>query len=347
MVAICLLLFAVFLLSSLPGLATMLPGAGLYVMAAGVSLLAWFLALVFHEMGHVLVGWTVGMRFMHVEVGPLGVRRVGKKLQIYRTRRESLSGEASMRSPRIAGLRTRLVLMTFGGMLANLACICVAIPMFLAAAEHNHSGPWFLRLFWLAFGVVSVYFISISAESNTGRRVTDAKLIRDLVKHTEQGESDLLAHSLWSATYATPSERPRIIRDLIATFADSVPAEWLMRIFDLALDQGDPELIERSLGVVLAKDSSPAMRASVAFHASVRGRDLPLAARYLPERTEMGEDDFPVWEYAATMMALSAGRYKEGLEIAEAVLSRGGLDEGAEKWFDLAVKSSRRRLQRH
>jgi hypothetical protein len=82
---------------------------------------AFALALVVHEVGHLIGGWLVGFRFSFVTVGPLKIAREGGKIRLGFLNARSLPpGMAASRPTDSRDLRRRMVIMIAGGPAASL-----------------------------------------------------------------------------------------------------------------------------------------------------------------------------------------------------------------------------------
>jgi len=81
-------------------------------------LLVVFLSVAIHELGHLIAGRCVGLRFVGVDIGPLAIRRIRQKWAL-RLRPRLFLGAAYMSLTRIRRMRRRLAICTMGGPIAS------------------------------------------------------------------------------------------------------------------------------------------------------------------------------------------------------------------------------------
>ena len=102
--------------------------------------LAFALAVLLHELGHLLGGWSVGLRFSLLSVGPFSLRVEYGRLTIRVRREVPAGGYAGMHLDRVRRLRHRLLIFTAAGPAANLFSAAVAavfLNYLLPAAGSN------------------------------------------------------------------------------------------------------------------------------------------------------------------------------------------------------------------
>ena len=90
------------------------------------SLACLALAVIVHEVGHLLAGWMVGFRFSSITIGPMAVRLEYGRLRAGFRRVLPAAGHAGMHIDRIRRLRRRLLRFIAGGPLANLLTAALA-----------------------------------------------------------------------------------------------------------------------------------------------------------------------------------------------------------------------------
>ncbi len=104
-------------------------------MALLIPVLALYLAIGVHELGHLCAGWMAGFEFSRVSIGPIFLSRVGKQLKAG-FHRSFLNGRVMMFPRSLNQLRWRFLIFIAGGPLANFV--------------------GFLWLVWIAASVSSV-----------------------------------------------------------------------------------------------------------------------------------------------------------------------------------------------
>lgn len=111
--------------------------------AANLVFIFYFLSLVLavivHELGHLLAGWVVGFRFSSITIGPVSLRKEYGSLKIRLRRALPTGGYAGMHVDHVRRLRRRLLVFTVAGPAANLLS-AAAIAVFLAYV--NPTAGW-------------------------------------------------------------------------------------------------------------------------------------------------------------------------------------------------------------
>jgi hypothetical protein len=85
-----------------------------------------FLSTVVHELGHLLAGWSVGLRFDGITMGPFAMRRSRTGVSV-RLTRFWWRGLTYRSFPEVSRLRQRLIVLGAGGPLASLVCGVIAL----------------------------------------------------------------------------------------------------------------------------------------------------------------------------------------------------------------------------
>jgi len=144
------------------------------------------LAVVIHEIGHLLAGWAVGFRFSSVSIGPVSLKRVYGKLKV--ETRKTLAGAAGLAGMHVAGVRRlhrRLLIFIAGGPAANLLSIPVTIVL-VDYVFHASENVWVsipAHLFiWISLiiGILNLVPFSVGALFTDGARID--MLVRSRVR---------------------------------------------------------------------------------------------------------------------------------------------------------------------
>ncbi|HEY0866965.1 MAG TPA: site-2 protease family protein [Fimbriimonas sp.] len=121
-----------------------------FVLIVPLALLALFLAIVVHELGHVAGGRLAGMEFRFVQFGPLSIHRQDGRCQMKWIPRSFAGGLAFM-----VPARHRLVeqyrSFILGGPLASLAWCAICLALYIWA--HREPSPAWAPLTTLLFGI--------------------------------------------------------------------------------------------------------------------------------------------------------------------------------------------------
>ena len=137
-----------------------------------------FLATLVHEFGHLIAGWSVGLYFRGVTIGPFVTRYKNRNWEI-KLRPRFHGGLTYMGLDRLRRVRRRLVILVLGGPLASLVSGAIAL-MGGEFARAKYDSPW--PTFFQFFGVFSL-FIGFLAflPIRSGRYAGDGMLLRALL----------------------------------------------------------------------------------------------------------------------------------------------------------------------
>lgn len=153
------------------------------------------LSTVVHEMGHLLAGWSVGLRFERVAMGPIVVRRHGFPIGF---RRRVASGFAYMSFPDVRRIRCRLLVFVAGGPFASLTSGIAALPIGeWGRTRYNSAWPTFLEFYGvyaLFVGVVALIPLNRPNDGAFFRALCSAKRAKPL----------LASYGLTALRYRTP-----------------------------------------------------------------------------------------------------------------------------------------------
>jgi hypothetical protein len=95
---------------------------------------AFGVAILVHELGHLIAGWLLGFQFSQISVGPIQLRLQHGKLKVSFLRDLTALGFAGMHVDTIIRLRRRFMVYAAGGTAANV----ITIPIATFFANHTH-----------------------------------------------------------------------------------------------------------------------------------------------------------------------------------------------------------------
>ena len=242
-----------------------------------------FIALAIHEMGHLLFGLCVGLRFDSISIGPLFIDH-HFKVSLQWKQRSGAAGMASLLNNGNHRLRSRWLFMILGGPLANL--ICAAAGLIYQKYSGNSSPALNLFIFFSAWMVlanlVPYRFIFLS----------DGMRIWLLLANRRKGER-------WLA-----------VTLLVTALADGA-----------APDQLDKELLQTSVSFVDKSPDTVAAHA-LAYESAFAAHDNETAARYLETCLAYCQFTPPiVWESLFASAAIFQARRRKRVDLAEAWLA--------------------------
>jgi Zn-dependent protease len=119
-------------------------------------LLCLAVAVIVHEMGHLLAGWMVGFRFSSITIGPIALRMEFGKLRAGIRRTLPAGGYAGMHIDRIRRLRRRLLRFIAGGPLANLLTAALAASWLAYSPPRSIALASSLELFWMMSALIAI-----------------------------------------------------------------------------------------------------------------------------------------------------------------------------------------------
>jgi hypothetical protein len=287
-------------------------------------LMPW-LAIAWHELGHVIGGWLSGFRLVLFTAGPLRIDRQGERLRMSWNRTPSLWGGVAATTPspgETSDMRRKMMTMVAGGPLASLLG-----GLLLLAAFWLRAGEGPLRLALLVGGAVSLTIaLATLLPFSSGGFVNDGQRILQLLRGGESVErwiagANLSAWSMTTRARQWPEDLVRAHSDGAPATFDGVLARWMRHSWHA--DRGeiaeagqwlDEALAQRE---ILPSSVRPIVDATAAeFHARHTG-DAERAGRHWSQvgRASM----LPAHALALTEAAVMAaqGRREEARGAAE------------------------------
>jgi hypothetical protein len=148
-----------------------------------------FLTIVIHEAGHLVAGWSVGLRFKGVRTDPFRIRVEAGKWK-FKVRPRLFWGFAHMSLDRVRRVRRRLVIFIAGGPAASILCgIAGIVAGEFGIARYDSPWPAFMEFFgaWsLIVGCISLVPFRTRGFAN------DAMLLRTIL-FSKSGATQMMA----------------------------------------------------------------------------------------------------------------------------------------------------------
>jgi len=156
-------------------------------------LLIVFLTTFVHEFGHLTAGWSVGLHFEGVTIGPFVTRYKNRNWE-FKLRPRLRGGLTYMGLDRLRRVRRRLIVLVLGGPLGSLVSGAIAL-VGGEFARARYDSPW--PTFFEFFGVFSL-FIGFLAflPIRSGRYAGDGMLLRALVFSKKAATQMIASHAL-------------------------------------------------------------------------------------------------------------------------------------------------------
>ncbi len=156
-------------------------------------LLIGFLTTFVHEFGHLIAGWSVGLHFEGVTIGPFVTRYKNRTWEL-KLRPRLRGGLTYMGLDRLRRVRRRLIVLVLGGPLASLVSGAIAL-VGGEFARAKYDSPWpaffeFFGVFSLLIGLLA--FLPI----RSGRYAGDGMLLRALLFSRKAATQMIASHAL-------------------------------------------------------------------------------------------------------------------------------------------------------
>jgi hypothetical protein len=181
--------------------------------------LSFVLAVVVHEVGHLLAGWIVGFRFSSISLGPLSLKIEYGKLKLRLVRTIPAAGYAGMHIDRVRRLLRRLLVFTVAGPLANLlsaAGAALLTEIFLSA-----SRSWLYFPSQIFLGISLIIGFSNLVPFRLGMLYTDGARIAMLLSSRPRSRRWICTMAL--ANQSQKGARSRRLRQTWVQAASSLP----------------------------------------------------------------------------------------------------------------------------
>jgi hypothetical protein len=137
-----------------------------------------FLTTFVHEFGHLIAGWSVGLHFEGVTIGPFVTRYKNRNLE-FKLRPRFRGGLTYMGLDRLRRVRRRLIVLVLGGPLASLVSGAIAlVGGEFALARYDSPWPTFFEFF--GFFSLFIGFLAL-LPIRSGRYAGDGMQLRALL----------------------------------------------------------------------------------------------------------------------------------------------------------------------
>ena len=287
------------------------------------------IALVVHELGHLVAGLAVGFRFSFFAFGPLLVERTPLgPIRLGWNRVPSLAGGAAATLPTsVHSLRWRFAAVVAGGPCASaLLAAGAAVAILLLPMPH---GPLRVELAWLRL-LSAAIFVGTAVPMPNGPFVTDGMRILRIIKRGPVGERELSLLTITALELAgvRPRDWDRSLceRGLAARDGSIFESQMHLYSYMLALDSGALCAAKQSLDDALAVSSrlaafarAPCLVEAAYFEAAHRGdatQARKLLAQVKPGAFGVHASDYMRAQAAIAIAEGDAGSANESLSRA-------------------------------
>jgi hypothetical protein len=274
-----------------------------------------FLTIAFHEFGHLIAGWCVGLRFKGVRIDPFRIRIDSDKWKFI-VRPRLFRGFAYMALDRARRVRSRLIVFVSGGPAVSLIVgIGAAVAGEIGLTRHYDS-PWPTFLEFL--GVWSFIIGSIGLIPFKSRGfANDGMILRALLFRREEALPMIASYALSAAMNDTPFAPLYVTRWFKLAARPSnlqsnrYAANWLAYV-GAQEEQVAAQFLERCLAdsALLEDDQRDKLIAEAAFFTAWRRQDAVKAEAWR-KRIHSPARLHPLWQTRIKIALLCAGKQFE------------------------------------
>lgn len=293
--------------------------------------IGFYLAIILHELGHVLGGLIMGNDFVFVTAGPLKLSTEEGSLKLSLNKHINLSGGLAMTLPKkVEGFRLRRFVVIFAGpffsFLSALICFCLYVFSWPSLSAN-------IQVFILLFGLLSlmIFMITIIPQNMNGM-MTDGYQLLMILRDDDKAKqyADMLHLTALNQQGKSPSEYPKGILDKYASMSIEKPMDLAFRQFEYYKDLADENLnaardkikaIEENASIYPAAFYPDVLSEPYFYYSFIEPDELKIK-----EIEELIKDDEPrASQLTANMYrgakAFNHKRFEEAREYFQAVLS--------------------------
>jgi hypothetical protein len=291
-------------------------------MSAGVAMVSLIVAVLVHELGHVIAGYLVGLRVARVHLGPLEIRDYGRpRARLVRSLQAGVVLLPFDRAAALGPLRWGLIVSTAAGPLIGLVSGAVMIAL---AGGLRFGDPLSVQQavaqMSLILGVLNLLPLRSGDQLADGRRMFSL-----LLRNRECGQ--ILAATLMLGE-ALSGRRPREWDPGLLAVMERSPDDVFARLvlYEAAIDRGEIEGAGRHIDAAVAlrkvkwTGADAILFAEAAYYAA-RHRSDARAARALLGLADGGGLVDYLWARAEAAVLCAEGRGLEGRQRAVAGLA--------------------------
>lgn len=255
--------------------------------------LALFISVVWHEVGHLLAGWSVGFRFVLVTFGPLRLAREagGLRLSLIHTNVMQWQGRALLVPTEFGDFRRQRMVLMAGGPVATLLQLLLVMGVNYFLRNQAISYGFGLASLWLMLSAVMM-LPATAVPQKIGHLYTDAARIWQMWRGGPQLDSQLaLAHLVEASLRGVP---PGDMDDAFVAAVLAAPPEsnevlgGYYVAHTQALERGKIEtaagFLDRALALLQQQPPplrSPVIFATAAYFVARYEQNLPQAQAWL------------------------------------------------------------------
>lgn len=146
------------------------------IIIVAAFLVAAYLQIIIHELGHLVMGLMTGYRFVSFRVGKLMLLKKHGKYLLKKFSLPGTGGQCLLNPPEVAYEKLPYKLYMFGGVIFNILASCISLLLFLIISDDK--GLFFIILFFIGIAFAVLNGIPL----NAGELVNDGYNAIDLSK---------------------------------------------------------------------------------------------------------------------------------------------------------------------
>ncbi|MDP9253183.1 MAG: M50 family metallopeptidase [Chloroflexota bacterium] len=290
------------------------------VMSLGITAVAMVIAVLVHELGHIIAAYLVGLRIARIHLGPLEIRDYGRpRVRLVWSLQAGVVLVPFDRSAALGSLRWGLIVSTAAGPLIGLVSGAAIIALAGGLRLSDLSLPQAVGQVSLILGLLNLLPL------RSGEQLADGRRMFSLLLHNRES-GHILAATLMM-TEALSGRRPREWDPALLQAMERIPDEVFARLclYEAAIDRGEIEAGGRHLdaAVALRKEkwtSADAILFLEAAYYAARHRSDARAARALLGLAQGGGVVDYMRARAEAAVLCAEGRALEGRQRAVAGL---------------------------
>lgn len=309
--------------------------------------LAWLLAVLAHELGHVLMGRAKGFVFQWLAVGPFRWKKEAGHLRFsWNKDLNTAGGMALCVPPDSHDLRRRTMAFALGGPLASLVFAAFALGLYALLPAPATELLRMLRAGLALSGAISAALVLATLlPMHAGGFYSDGARALNLWRNGPAGQLELamLSALVPSMAGTRPRDLPRDLLDIAAQLPDELPFKpYLFHyLYLICLDAGQTEQAAHFLNEYRERLAlvPEALRGNVwlesAFFAAAYQHDLPAAQAFFDQYTPSAYIPADVLARAEAALARAAGNTELARTQAQLALQKlpKNLDKGSARLY--------------
>lgn len=287
------------------------------------------IAVLIHELGHVVLGLLAGLRFHYLCVGGLKLEKTPKGLRLgWDEDRDK--GAASLVPRSLDRLRERMLICSAGGFVGSLVAAGIGWAGIQGRLSMDTWSGRMLAEFFFTLLAISVMHLYWALDMRPRETPNDGQNVWGLFRRNEIGRQKVASHALYFGMGTRDEAR---FVDIVRQYGPDADVDYLAAHLPALTKEG--WLTARAEVEHVLFEGEPAV--SRRIHAAMAyGRaktDVARGRELLPPFASVGESDRVDWFYAAVLLASGAEEWSEVRALSQEALGASDLAAETQKWF--------------